>query len=289
MSDNMDIELLRTLVAIAATGSFGTAAASVHRTQSAVSMQMKRLEDTVGQPLFEKQGRRAVLTAQGQNLLLYARRIVNLQEEALASFRSPEIHGEVRLGVCDDYVMRLMPPILARFAEQYPQVHIRLDSQSSAHLITATAQGDLDFSLVNVIKSDTEYEKLVTDPLVWVTSNKHLVHEQRPLPIAVESACLWGSWARQALDQHGVHYRIAYTTFSFAGISAIVDAGLAISVMSRNSVPDHLRILSDTNGLPELPLTTIGLVRKSATLSPAAQRLIDTVRQQFAAESMAAA
>ncbi len=289
MQENLDIDLLRTLVAIAGTGSFATAASAVHRTQSAVSMQMKRLEEVVDQPLFEKQGRRAVLTAQGQNLLLYARRIVNLQDEALAAFRSPDIHGEVRLGVCDDYVMRLMPPILSGFAEQFPQVHIRLDSQSSPQLIAATAQGELDFSLVNIVKSDIEHEKLVSEPLVWVTSERHLTHEQRPLPIAIESACLWGAWAQQSLDHHGLHYRIAYTTFSFAGICAIVDAGLAVSVMSRNSVPSNLRIVGESEGLPELPMTNIGLVRRSATLSPAAQRLIDTVRQQFAAECQVAA
>lgn len=289
MRENLDIELLRTLVAIAGTGSFATAASAVHRTQSAVSMQMKRLEEVVDQPLFEKQGRRAVLTSQGQNLLLYARRIVNLQDEALATFRSPDIHGEVRLGVCDDYVMRLMPPILAGFADQFPQVHIRLDSQSSPQLIAATAQGDLDFSLVNIVKSDIEHEKLVSEPLVWVTSARHLCHEQRPLPIAIESACLWGTWAKQSLDQHGLHYRIAYTTFSFAGISAIVDAGLAVSVMSRNSVPANLRIIGECEGLPALPMTTIGLVRKTAALTPAAQRLVDTVRQQFAVESQVAA
>ena len=282
MRDNLDIELLQTLVAIAGSGSFGAAAKTVHRTQSAVSMQMKRLEEIVGQPLFEKQGRRAVLTAQGQNLVLYARRIVAMQDEALASFRSPDVRGEVRFGVCDDYVMRLMPPILSGFAEQYPNVHIRLDSQSSPQLISATASGDLDFSLVNIIRADTEHEKLVSEPLVWVTSPHHLIHEQRPLPLAIEGNCLWGKWAQQALDRAGIHYRIAYTTFSYGGISAIVESGLAISLMARNSVPSQLRVLGRADDFPELPMTSIGLVRKSTSLTPAAQRLADTVRHELA-------
>lgn len=287
MNENLDIELLQTLLAIADTGSFAGAAQAVHRTQSAVSMQMKRLEDVVGQPLFEKQGRRAILTMQGQNLLLYARRMLSLQEEAIAAFRSPEVRGEVRLGVCDDYVMSYMPPILASYAQAYPQVHIVLDSQTSARLIKATAQGELDFALVNMVQSDIEYEKLTRDPLVWVTSAKHLVHEQVPLPLAIETNCLWGRWAQQALDNAGKHYRLAYSTFNIGGLVAMVEAGLAVSVMSRSSVPPALRVLSEADGFPELPSTSIGLVLNSGSMSPAAQQLIEAIRQALTAEAIA--
>lgn len=289
MRENLDIELLQTLIAIAATGSFAMAAKSVHRTQSAVSMQMKRLEETVGQALFEKQGRRAVLTPQGENLLLYARRIMKLQDEALATFHSPDITGEVQLGVQDDYVMRLVPPILARFADRYPNVHIRLDTRSSTQLIAATAQGELDFSLVNTVRSEAKHESLVSEPLVWVTSPKHLVHEMRPLPVAAEANCLWGKWAQQALDEANTHYRIAYTTFSYGGISAIVEAGLAVSIMSRSSVPENLQVLTKVDGFPELPITTIGLVVKNSALSPAAAKLADMMRQEFGGDNMVAA
>ena len=288
MSENLNLEFLQTLVAIADTGSFAAAAKAVHRTQSAVSMQMKRLEGIVEQALFERQGRRAVLTSQGQNLLVYARRIVALQDEALATFRSPEMHGEVRIGVCDDYVLRLMPPILAGYAERYPGVHIRLDAQSSAQLIGATLRGELDFSLVNIVSADTEHEKLVSEPLAWVTSGRHLTHERDPLPLAIESDCLWGKWALRSLEQAGTPYRLAYSTFSYGGIVAIVEAGLAVAVMSLSTVPPGLRVLSRADGFPELPLTSIGLVRKSAALSPAAVQLADDVRRELAAERAAA-
>lgn len=289
MRENLDIELLQTLVAIAATGSFALAAESVHRTQSAVSMQMKRLEEIVGQALFEKQGRRAVITPQGENLLLYARRILKLQDEALATFHSPDIKGEVRLGVQDDYVMRLVPPILARFAEQYPNVHIRLNTQSSTRLIAATAQGELDFSLVSTARSEAKHENLVSEPLVWVTSPKHVIHEARSIPIAIEANCLWSKWGQHALDKAGIHYRIAYTTFGYGGINAIVDAGLAVSIMSRNSVPENLRILTKADGFPELPITIIGLVVKNPALSPAAMRLADMIREELGVDRLAAA
>lgn len=283
MPENLDIDLLRTMIAIADTGSYGSAALTVHRSQSTISMQMKRLEETVQQPLFEKQGRRSMLTPHGQNLLLYARRIVKLQDEAMSTLGNPEIQGDVRLGVCDDYVVSLMPPMLISYAEKYPNVHIKLKSQSSGELIENTARGDLDFSLVNLLANDTEHETLITDPLVWVTANNKLAHELQPLPIAVEAACLWGKWAQQALENAGISYRLAYSTFSYAGILAFVESGLAVSVMSSRTVPPSLRILREVDGFPTLPSTSIGLVQKPSVLSPAARKLAEHVRQQMSA------
>ncbi|MGQ7844515.1 LysR substrate-binding domain-containing protein [Granulosicoccus sp. 3-233] len=288
MQMNLDTELLQTLVAIVDSGSFKAAARNVHRTQSAVSMQMKRLEEIVEQPLFEKHGRRSVLTLHGQNLLLYARRILSLQQEALATFRSPEIHGEVRIGVCDDYVLSFMPSIFASFAKSFPNVFIRLDSQPSTRLIESTKAGDLDFSLVNVLHGDTDYEILRSDPLVWVTSRNHATHEVSPLPLAVESNCLWGRWAQKVLNEENRLYRVGYSTFNIAGIVAIIEAGLAVSVMSRTSVPPQLRILQAADGFPELPHTQIGLVLSSGDLSAAAQSLAGAVRQSMTATSIAA-
>lgn len=288
MQSNLDPELLQTLVAIADTGSFSAAAKNVHRTQSAVSMQMKRLEEIVEQPLFEKRGRRSELTLQGQNLLLYARRILNLQQEALAVFRSPEIQGEVRLGVCDDYVLSFMPAIFASFAKAFPNVHIRLDSQPSANLIEATQAGELDFSLVNVVNNKVDYEILTKEQLVWVTSKNHFAHEMSPLPLAIENNCLWGKWAQKALGEKNRLYRVGYSTFNIAGIVAIIDAGLAVSVMSRSSVPEQLRILQPCENFPELPHTEIGLVMSTGELSPAAKCLADAVRQSMTATAIAA-
>lgn len=288
MQGNLDPELLQTLVAIADTGSFGAAAKNVHRTQSAVSMQMKRLEDIIEQPLFEKLGRRSVLTLHGQNLLLYARRILNLQQEAMAVFRSPEVQGEVRLGVCDDYVMSFLPSILAGFAKAFPKVHIRLDSQPSTKLIETTQAGELDFSLVNIVHGNVAYEKLTKEPLVWVTSPNHCIHETSPLSLAIENNCLWGKWAQKSLDENNRLYRVGYSTFNIAGIVAIVEAGLAVSVMSRSSVPQQLRILKTCEGFPELPFTEIGLVLRSGELSLAATSLADAVRQNLTATAIAA-
>jgi len=281
MSDNLDIELLRTLIAIADTGSYGSAALVVHRSQSAISMQMKRLEESVKQPLFEKQGRRSVLTSHGQNLLLYARRIVKLQDEVMSTLGDPDIYGNVRFGVCDDYMVRLMPPILVSYAEKYPNVHINLSSENSTQLIASTLSGDLDFSLVNLHANEQGYEPLNSDALVWVCSKNKLTHEQEPLPLAVENGCTWGKWAQQSLESAGINYRLAYSTFNHAGIIAFVESGLAISVMSLSTVPPSLRILREADGFPALPNTSIGLVQKPTLLTPAALKLADHVRQEI--------
>lgn len=288
MNSNLDIELLQTLLAIADTGSFGAAARAVHRTQSAVSMQMKRLEEIVGQPLFEKQGRRAVLTIHGEQLLLTARRMLALQEEALAGFRSPSVQGEVRLGVCDDYVLSHMPPILSGYASKYPQVHISLDCQTSMRLVEAVQHRELDIALVNVVRPNFDCEVLTRETLVWVTSAQHLVHEEDPLPIAIERSCLWGVWAQRALDEIARPYRLAYSVFNINGLTAIVESGLAVSVMARRSVPPGLRILTEADGFPALPQGTLGLVSKSGRLSRAAQHLAEAIRQALGTEAQPA-
>ncbi|MHA2938174.1 LysR substrate-binding domain-containing protein [Vibrio sp. RC27] len=284
MADNLDTELLRTLIAIADTGSYAGAATTVHRSQSAISMQVKRLEEVVKQPIFEKQGRRSVLTSQGENLLLYARRIVKLQDEVMSTLANPEIQGEVRFGVCDDYVTSLIPPILVSFAEKYPNVHIKLHSLSSSQLIEHTLQGEFDFSLVNLFANEANYEVLVTCPLVWVSSANKLTHEQSPLPLALEGVCRWGKWAQQALDDTGINYRLAYSSPSHDGVSAFVHSGLAVAVMSQITVTPDLRILREADGFPALPQTSIGLVTKPTLLSPASRELINHIREEIKVE-----
>lgn len=288
MPENLDTELLRTLVAIADTGGFGSAARSVHRTQSAVSMQMKRLEGIVDQPLFEKRGRRTVPNARGRDLLQHARQILRLQDEALASFRAPGLQGEVRMGACDDYVLGFVPPLLAKYAEAHPNVHVRLDARNSAALIAAALEGEIDIALVNVVNDAVGHETLLTEPLVWVGSPAHAVHERAPLPLAVENDCVWGSWARDALERAGVPYRNAYSAFNVGGLVALVAAGLAVAVMSRSSVPAALRVLDAADGLPPLPATSMALVTRSGAPSPAATAMLELLRDEFGRRAIAA-
>ena len=253
-----------------------------------VGAKPSRLEAIVGQPLFDKRGRRTVLNAQGQTLLQHARRMLVVQEEALAAFRHPDVRGEVRLGACDDYVLSFVPPILSRYASLHSQVHVRLDAQSSRRLVRATAQGELDIALVNIVDETVGHEKLVSEPLVWVTGARHLAHEKDPLPLALESDCVWGRWAQQALEGAGRPYRNAYSTFNVSGIVAVVDAGLAVSVMSRSSAPAGLRILGEADGFPALTTTSIGIVLRASPLSPAALAMVQLLREGIGPQALVA-
>ena len=288
MQDHLDAELLRTLVAIADTGSFAEAARSVHRTQSAVSMQMKRLEGVVGRPLFEKRGRRTLPNAGGRDLLHRARQILALQDEALAAFREPGLHGEVRMGACDDYVLSFVPPILARYADAHPRVHVRLDARSSTALVASAAAGEIDIALVNVVDEAVRHEKLTTEPLVWVGSASHEAHAKDPLPLAIENECVWGRWAHDALDRIGRPYRSAYSAFNNSGLVAIVEAGLAVSVMSAGSVPASLRVLGEADGFPTLPITSMGMVVRGGPLSAAADAMVELLREELGRDAVAA-
>lgn len=283
----LDFDHLYTLVAIADMGSFGGAAARVHRTQSAVSTQMKRLEETVGESLFEKQGRRAVLTPAGQSLLQYARRLVRLQEEALSVFHETSAEREIRIGVCDDYLLRDLPPVLSCFGACFPRVPVHLVSHGSQHLIEQVKSDALDFAIVNVSDRDLRYEPLRYEVLHWVTSSAHDTHEERPLPLVLERNCAWGGWARNALDLAGIDYRIAYSALTTGGIAAIVDAGLAVGTMGRGTMTQSMRVLGEADGFPALPHTTIGLVRRSSRIPAAADSLIAVIRERFAGDAEA--
>jgi len=288
MQDNLDTDLLRTLVAIADTGSFTCAARRVFRTPSAVSMQMKRLEGIAGRALFEKRGRRTQLNAGGRDLLQHARRILELHDEAVTALRAPGSAHEVRLGACQEYASSVVPPILARYAQRYPDVHVRLESRCSASLVAAAAAERIDIALVNVMSEEVRHEKLAIEPLVWVGGREHAAHESTPLRLALENECVWSRWAHEALERVGLTYRDAYSTLNAGGLVALVEAGLAVSVMPRGSVPPALRVLGEAEGFPPLPSTSMGLVRRGGTLTAPAEALVEQLREALGAERTAA-
>lgn len=185
MDANIPTDVLRSFVAIADTGSFTQAATQVFRTQSAVSQQINKLEDIVGRPVFLREGRSITLTTEGDSLLAYARRILKLHDEALAAIAEPDVEGIVRFGMPDDYVARFMPPILSRFARQYPRVQVELTCESSIKLAGKIADEVIDIALITVMPGLPRAEIVRRETVHWATSPHHLVHEEDPLPIAV--------------------------------------------------------------------------------------------------------
>ncbi|WP_372489337.1 LysR substrate-binding domain-containing protein [Pseudomonas caspiana] len=277
---SIDTELLRTFVAIADHGGFTRAGEVVNRTQSAVSMQMKRLEeDLIQRPLFQKDGRTVSLTIEGQVLLGYARRILKLHGEVFNTLREPHMVGVVKIGSPDDYVMRFLPGILQRFAQAYPLVQIEVHCEPSRQLLL---RQDLDLSIVTREPGTEIGQILRQERFVWMVAQGFYPHEQNPIPLAMfNTDCFCRTWACNALDAMQRDYRIAYTSASLAAISAVVTAGLAVTAQLESLLTPDLRIIGEAEQMPQLPLASIVLLRNPKNPSPITECLAEHIAEGF--------
>jgi DNA-binding transcriptional LysR family regulator len=284
MLHTLEPELLRSFVAIAESGSFTTAARRVNRTQSAVSMQIKRLEESLRRELFSRDGRAVALTPDGEVLLDHARRILRMHREALAAFDDDALAGEVTLGSPDDYASTFLPRILARFGETHPKVQVNVVCRPSVELLGCLADGTVDLALITQGVGGTGGTLVHLEPLLWVTSAQHRAHERDPLPLALfEKDCCFRRWVTEALARMGRPARIAYTSLSVAGIYAALDAGLAVSALLRCNLRPGLRALGEAEGFPPLPEVGISLQRSGAADGPLLDRLERHVLDSFLA------
>jgi DNA-binding transcriptional LysR family regulator len=258
----LDLDQLHTFVTIADTGSFTKAAEEVHRTQSAVSMQMRRLEDRIGKPLFEKDGRTNRLSEEGERLLTYARRMIRLNRETLAAFDDASLEGHIRIGTPDDYADRFLPEIMARFSRSNPRVELSVVCEPTPGLADHIQRGNLDLAIVTHNDAKRQSEVVRREPLLWVTSANHATHEQEVLPMAFgRPNCIWRRSACDLLDAMGRDYRVLFTSFSATVITAAVLSGLAVSVLPECALRPGMRVLGDADGFGPLPEVRIGILR----------------------------
>ncbi|MFN4142213.1 LysR substrate-binding domain-containing protein [Aestuariivirga sp.] len=282
MIPNLDIDLMKTFLAIADTGSFTRAADEVNKTQSAVSMQMKRLEELLGRPLFARDGRASRITADGERLVDYARRLVKLNDEAVSTFQRPELTGTVRFGTPDDYADRFLPEILARFARTHPLVTVDVDCMQTANLFERTRRGEMDLSLVTFGCDVSTDEPVRREPLVWVTSARHSTHLLEVLPLAVSHVnCEWRGIVLNALETIGRKFRIAYSSPNSNAVNAAVQSGLAVGAVPELCVRPGMRILGEKEGFPPLGHFEIGLLRKPGRASSAVDALARHVTESL--------
>jgi DNA-binding transcriptional LysR family regulator len=268
MSAPLDIDQLHTFVAIVDTGSFTKAADRVFKTQSAVSMQMRRLEERVGKQLFMKDGRGNKLTAEGDKLLNYARRIIRLNNEAMAAFDDNRLEGTLRIGTPDDYADRYMPEIIGRFAKTHPNVELYIVCEPSPSLAEKMARGELDIALVTHNPRLRVSDVVRTEPLCWVGSANHPLKDDAPVPLAVgRRDCLWRQLACSALDADGRDYQVLFTSWSATVVAAAVLTGLAVSVLPESALRNGMKVLTAADGFPSLPPVQIGLMKRPG-LSP---------------------
>lgn len=262
MNAPLDLDQLATFVAIAETGSFTRAADSVHRTQSAVSMQMRRLEERIGKALFQRDGRLNRLTGEGERMLAYARRLLQLNRETLAAFDETSLEGQVRIGLPDDYAERFLPEIMARFSRSNPRVELSVVCEPTVNLAEMVRRGQLDIALVTRGGDVLPAEIVRTEPLLWVSSANHAVHEETVLPMAFgRPTCAWRGQATAALDRMGRDYRILFTSWSATVLIAAVLSGLAITVLAECALRPGMRVLGEAEGFAPLDDVHIGILR----------------------------
>ncbi len=262
MKPPLDLDQLQTFVSIADMGSFTRAAEEVHRTQSAVSMQMRRLEEQLGRNLFEKEGRTNKLTEDGEKLLAYARRLIRLSRETLAAFDDSGLKGHVRIGTPDDYADRFLPEIMARFSRSNPRVELSIVCEPTPSLREHIKRGNLDIAIVTHNDEAAPSEIVRREPLLWVTSANHMVHEETPLPLAFgRPSCIWRRAGTDVLDRMGRDYRVLFTSFSATVITAAVLSGLAVSVLAECALRPGMRVLTEADGFGALPDCQIGIMR----------------------------
>ena len=278
MTAMLDIDQLRTFIAISETGSFTKAAEVVNKTQSAVSMQMKRLEERLERPIFSRDGRASKLTEDGQRLLDYARRIVKLNVETLAAFSDAELSGRVRMGVPDDYADRYLPEIMARFSRSYPAVELSVICEPSVDLLERIDANEIDLAIVTNCESKRASETFRQERLLWVTSNRHSTHLEERMPLALgRPSCTWRRIAIERLEAIGRPFRVLYSSSNAGAVAAAVLAGLAVSVLPESGLRPVMRVLSASDGFPDLPSCRIGLVRNAHESSTLADALAEHI------------
>lgn len=278
MLNSPDPDLLHTFAEIVEHGSFTQAATRIHRTQSAVSMQIRRLEEQLGCRLFERTGRTVRLTGQGQVFYDHARRILRAYREGLAAVNGRTLEGDVTVGLPDDLATSFLPRVLARFTQAFPWIRLNLVCEPSKRLIGQVAEGLIDVALVTEGEGAVSGIVVRREPLVWVSSARHDVHEHDPVPLAIfHTGDIFRRSAVERLEAQGRRARIVATSPSFAGIGAAVDAGIAIAVVFFSSLRPGWRILGQQEKFPALPDLGIVLQRSSHEQSGVVDRLIDHI------------
>jgi len=291
---DLDTSLLRTFVVLAETKSFTKTAERIGRTQSATSMQVRKLEDLLGAPLFRRDNRNVELTPAGERLLGSARHIVGLCEALLIRFRETEVEGEVRFGAPEDYTTHYLPDILADFMASHPRILLNVNCELTLRLIEGFEVGNYDLV---VIKQEPgriypHAEPLWRERLVWVGGpdtfagvrhftavRRQFQHNGQPLPLVLSPPpCVYRRRALETLDSAGVPWKVVYTSPSLAGTTAAVKAGLGITVLPRNMVPDSLTPFEEEQQWPLVRDAEICLLSAGSVATPATRTLAAFIR-----------
>ncbi|HTG03187.1 MAG TPA: LysR family transcriptional regulator [Bradyrhizobium sp.] len=276
----LDLELLRSFVSVVDSGGFTRAGERVHRTQSTVSQQIKRLEDDLGQPLLNRTGKDVTPTEAGERLLSYARRLLSLAEEARDVLAGPSKEGAVRLGIPEDFAAYRLTKLLASFSRSRPGLRLDVRVDQSTCLRRDLERGELDLALFKRGAGEKGGIAVWPERVHWVTSKTHPIDaEIRSVPlIGFPTGCLYRSRAIHAIESAGRAWHMAYTSSSLTGIQAAVAAGLGLSILSEIAIQADHRVLTAKDGFAPIDKTEVALVA-SPDASPATLRLADRLAE----------
>ena len=292
----LDLDLLRSFIAIAEEGSFTRAAARVGRTQSAVSLQMQRLEGVLGQVVIVRgKGGSVELNQQGQYLLQRAVELLALNDDIMRSMKAVPVHGTVRLGVADELCPQHLPRILDRFAQVAPAVEVEVETAASCALALKLKNGELDLVLMRAGLEPRLWPavEIWRCPTKWITSDAHNQHLNDPLPLSISpttcsfrpaesSECLWHEMVIRALTQGGRKYRVVSTSATTRGLMAAAQAGLAVTcALAAERLPEGLRIVRPDEGLPDLPDCLYLMLKARTPRQPLTDMLAAQVHEVF--------
>lgn len=281
MMRNLDITTLRSFVAVADSGGVTRAAGFLHLTQSAVSMQLKRLEELLGLDLLDRSGRTIALTAAGEQLLAYARRMVALNDEVIGRLTDQAFEGEVVLGVPHDIVYPVIPRVLQQFNLAFPRVRVHLISSFTRALKDQFARGNCDLILTTETGGNAESETLTQRPLRWIGAPDGSAWRQRPLRLAFGRHCTFRPRVIEALDAAGIAWEMAVETDSDRTIEATVSADLAVHTMIDGTEPPHLVQIDHGGALPELPVQLVNLYSAESPQRQVVTELAALLRSGF--------
>ncbi len=281
MARNLDLTALRSFVAVADSGGVTRAATQLNLTQSAVSMQLKRLEEMLGQPLLDRSARTISLTPEGEQLLGYARRMLALNDEAWGRMNDIVFEGELTFGVPQDLIHPHIPRILKRFAQEYPRVRVLLQSDLTVDLKQRFARSEIDIILTTEAETGMGGEMLARQPLVWVGALGGQAWKSRPLRFGSTARCMFKRPAIDALENAGLPWEVAVDSVSCSTVEVSVIADLAVFVQLIGSIPSRCEQIRHGGALPDLPDYTINMYVNEGPRAALAQSLASIVRQSY--------
>ena len=269
----LELDMLNTIVAIAEAGNFSSAAARLFRTPSAVSMQVKRIEEMLGRPVFNRDSRSVTPTSDGEMVLEHARRLLALNNQIVSQFVMPDVVGEVRLGATNDIAERLLPGILQRFDRTHCCVTVDVAVDSSSVLTQKVRSGEMDLALVTFDpnkEQSADIEPVISEQLTWAGLKNGIAFEKRPLPVSVwEEGCSWRHSGLTSLEEANIDYRVAFMSAHISGQRAAVLADLAIAPIPVSCCVNDIIALSESDGLPTLGTYGVGMVVQKKPSEPA--------------------